>query len=159
MGRLPQTTEASTREDCTGASRDVSENPDAVGSSGDLHAALHLLPHDQFRGDREGEGQCRQGPWRTQVYASQSIRRNCQNQAWAGERFGWCQAWSGEVSGGAKDCHCQRAYCAKTGLAKGLLGAKLGLARSVLRPVAGIKKAKLSALRGLLDRKISLLDF
>merc|ERR1712080_345077 len=48
MGRLPQTTEASTREDCTGASRDVSESPDAVGSGGDLHAALHLLPHDSF---------------------------------------------------------------------------------------------------------------
>merc|ERR1711963_217668 len=148
MGRLPQTTEASTREDCTGASRDVSEKPDADGSGGDLHAALHLLPHDQLRGDREGEGQCHPGPWRTQVSAAQSICRNCQNQAWPGGRFGRCQTWSGEVSGGAKAC-----------LAKGLLGAKLGLARTVLRPVAGIKKAKLGALRGLLDKKIDLLDF
>merc|ERR1719490_378248 len=85
--RLPQTTEATTREDCTGTSRDVSEKPDAVGSGGNLHAPLHLL-HHQLCSHREGEGQRHPGPWRTQVSASQSVCRNCQGSDWrkAGSR-------------------------------------------------------------------------
>merc|ERR1711936_1409689 len=148
MGRLPQTTEATTREDCTGTSRNVSEKPDAVGSGGNLHSPLHLLPHHQLCGDREGKGQRHPGPWRTQVSASQSVCRNCEGADWRKAGSRWCWSWPGEVSGGTK-----------AGIAKGLLGAKLGLARTVLRPVVGIKRAKLTALRGLLDKKISLLDF
>merc|ERR1712088_1273678 len=115
MGRLPQTTEASTREDCTGASRDVSEKLDAVGSGGNLHALLHVLPHHQLRGNREGEGQRHPGPWRTQVSASQSVCRTRQGQAWPRGWIGWCQTWSGEVSGGTKDWHRQGAAWRKAG--------------------------------------------
>merc|ERR1712037_303593 len=110
MGRLPQTTEATTREDCTGTSRDVSEKPDAVGSGGNLHAPLHLLPHHQLCGHREGEGQRHPGPWRTQVSASQSVCRNCQGSDWRKAGSRWCWSWPGEVSGGAKDCHLQGDY-------------------------------------------------
>merc|ERR1712203_859161 len=100
MGRLPQTTEASTREDCTGTSRDVSEKPDSVCGGVNLHPPLHLLPHHQLRGNWEGEGQRDPGPWRTQVSASQSVCRNCQSKARVGWCFGQDQDKFGEVSGG-----------------------------------------------------------
>merc|ERR1712088_580690 len=96
MGRLPQTTEASTREDCTGASRDVSEKLDAVGSGGNLHALLHVLPHHQLRGNREGEGQRHPGPWRTQVSASQSVCRTRQSQAWPRQNRSPTRCWDQE---------------------------------------------------------------
>merc|ERR1711990_656349 len=151
MGRLPQTTEARTREDCAGTSRDVSEKRDAVGSGGNLHPPLHLLPLIQLRGHRKAEGLKSElispfaGIARAKVGLASSL---------AGAKVGLVKSLAAPKIAIARGL-----IGAKSNLAKGLLGAKLGLARTVLRPVAGIKRAKLSALRGLLDRKISLLDF